>query len=934
MMMRAWTAAALVCLAGSATFADDVRVNPAQALAQFKALHPGAGSMEWGGRVTALYGVPMTGGQDALDAANNFLALHARALGVDRGQLELDDIQPIMDGQFSVVSYRQRVEGLRVELSVLRVLVRHGIGDQLHPDRVVYAGAKLVNTVDGPAIGAAGAIDAARAINIVKQDERYAALPQWTAPELVVYFGEGDFEKWISPVKAWSFVGHNPDPTRKAELRFFVNAATGEVIHVRNELTHQVGGTVRAVATPGLTADRAANPPVSQLLPGVRLSTGSVSAFSDTFGSFNIPTATTAGTLTASLTSARLGNIVDDAAGPVLNQGLAFNPGDTGLGFVLNAAPTEFQTAQANVALHVFRTWEFFRTRAPGFAAIDQALTWRVNINQSCNAYFSPTSLELGFYRAGGGCNNTAFSTVVAHEFGHWVVNRRGLAQGAFGEGFGDVAGMLLYDTGQVGQFFQTSGAPVRNPEAANQQFPCSSTAIHTCGQILGGTWWEMRRNLGARLGSADGLARTRNLFVAWTLVTTGGQGNNSAHPQTAIEVLTLDDNDGNLNNGTPNYGDVCNAFSQHGISCPQVNVLSVAYPGGRPEFLTPLNRTAVRVTIDPVPGSGDSLDAGSVRVFTRLVGTNYAPIAVSQISSNTFEFELSVPSCGSELDYYLTARSNGGFSISDPANAPNSGAFRTTGGFGRVVAFADDAESDRGWSLFSATDTATAGRWERGDPEPTSSGGVAVQPGEDTTPGPGVNCFVTGRQAGTGAGSFDVDGGTTTLTSPAFNASGQPNARISYNRWYSNARGQAPRADVFLVEMTNNGTDWVRIETVGPDGADVDGGWVSKTFRIADYLPVSSSMRVRFIADDAGTGSLVEAAVDDIRVESIDCTPPTPTCAPDFNSDGVLNTDDLSDYIAAFFSVPPAAGADYNGDSVVNADDLSDYITAYFTGC
>jgi hypothetical protein len=60
--------------------------------------------------------------------------------------------------------------------------------------------------------------------------------------------------------------------------------------------------------------------------------------------------------------------------------------------------------------------------------------------------------------------------------------------------------------------------------------------------------------------------------------------------------------------------------------------------------------------------------------------------------------------------------------------------------------------------------------------------------------------------------------------------------------------------------------------------------------------------------------------------------------CTADFNSDGFLNPDDLSDLITCFFldvQFPGTCpGADFNGDLFVNPDDLSDYITAFFLGC
>ena len=62
--------------------------------------------------------------------------------------------------------------------------------------------------------------------------------------------------------------------------------------------------------------------------------------------------------------------------------------------------------------------------------------------------------------------------------------------------------------------------------------------------------------------------------------------------------------------------------------------------------------------------------------------------------------------------------------------------------------------------------------------------------------------------------------------------------------------------------------------------------------------------------------------------------TAPPPPCLADFNADGLLNPDDLADYINAFFNEPPDAAADFNADDLINPDDLSDYINAYFDGC
>ncbi len=60
----------------------------------------------------------------------------------------------------------------------------------------------------------------------------------------------------------------------------------------------------------------------------------------------------------------------------------------------------------------------------------------------------------------------------------------------------------------------------------------------------------------------------------------------------------------------------------------------------------------------------------------------------------------------------------------------------------------------------------------------------------------------------------------------------------------------------------------------------------------------------------------------------------PVVPCPADFNDDGLLNPDDLSDYIACYFDGPGCPQANYNSDNNTDPDDLSDFIAAYFTGC
>ena len=119
-------------------------------------------------------------------------------------------------------------------------------------------------------------------------------------------------------------------------------------------------------------------------------------------------------------------------------------------------------------------------------------------------------------------------------------------------------------------------------------------------------------------------------------------------------------------------------------------------------------------------------------------------------------------------------------------------------------------------------------------------------------------------------------------LTSPMLDATTGPpaGALLTYYRWFSNNVGFVD--DIFRVEISNNGgSSWVPLETVGATSPEAAGGWYEKTFRIADHIAPTSTMRLRFIAQDLGTGSVVEAGVDHVRIVQASCAPPRTVPAP-----------------------------------------------------
>ncbi len=914
------TAAMLVAACAQAVAASGVgNAEEGALLAQY----PGLSASNWNGRTTSFYGRTMNVGFDPQALAAAWVRDHAAAFGVANPDLRAVRSHEVSYGKFHVAMYEQYLDGVPVEFGRLRVLVQN-FADH---SAVVLASAKLA---EPPAQGFRPVTLAAdAAVKSVQQRPEYNDLTEWTKAELVVFFGEGDLPHWITPVKAWKFVGELPDPDRYQKYSFFVDAGTGELIYVRNEKYEvDVTGRVIANATPSpagnAAADHSGNPPTQRGVPNilVRVNGGAAQGYTDPDGNFTIPWAGTAPvTVEASLGNGRWARVQEQNAG-VAVEGATTNatPG-TPVDLLINPTPSEFTTAQTNGFIHQTITHNHFKDRAPSFTALDTQLPVNTGVSGTCNAFYNGTSTN--YYNVGGGCNNTAFSSVVAHEYGHHIVNRLGLAQGAFGEGFGDTMSLMIYQDPVVGRFFRTNGGAVRTPATANQQFPCSSSAIHTCGQILGGTLWDMRNNFVTRHGSTLGIELIRQLHIDWAQITLGGQGLNSAHPDMLIEWLVTDDTDGNLSNGTPNYCEIVGGFAQHGITADTgfTGVLDVAFDGGVPE-LVPQDRTS---TIDlTVTGNGVSITPGQSRLFTSVGGTGgFTQTALAFLGGDRYRATFPAADCGQTIEFYVQFNipSQGWVSFpSDGCSAPRP--LSTIAGSG-VSEQRDDFESDRGWTV--GPNTATTGIWERGVPIATGA-----QPGSDVSEN-GTQCFFTGNDPSGSLGGNDVDGGFTTLTSPNYDVSTAADAEISYYRWYSNGAGATPFTDIFTIDVSvNGGSTWTRAETIGPSGAGTTGGWEFASFRLSDLgLAVSNQVRVRFIADDAGSGSIVEAAVDEFAVRAVQCDAP-PACPADWDGSGGVDGDDIT----AFFTDWQAGDADIDQSGGTDGDDITFFFTRWQAGC
>ncbi len=299
---------------------------------------------------------------------------------------------------------------------------------------------------------------------------------------------------------------------------------------------------------------------------------------------------------------------------------------------------------------------------------------------------------------------------------------------------------------------------------------------------------------------------------------------------------------------------------------------LSFDFPNGTPELIGPSGGLVQFDVHEVVPGD---LQPTTVE-FHYSTGGPFTTVPATWLGANHYEALLPAATCGLALDYYVSALDSANVTWTDPQAAPTQVHIANVG-FQELVEFEDTFETNQSWLVNQPADltgftTASSGTWTRTNPI-----GTAAQP-EDDHSNPGTLCWFTQNGTIGGAvGEADVDGGATALRSPVLDASGMSDPHLTYWRWFSNIAGSAPGEDTMTVHLSNNGgTSWTLVETLGPNNLDSVGGWIKSDIRIATFLAPTNNMRVRFLASDLINGSIVEAAVDDVRIIDFDCTPLT----------------------------------------------------------
>ncbi|KYK34837.1 MAG: hypothetical protein AYK22_04590 [Thermoplasmatales archaeon SG8-52-3] len=813
------------------------------------------------GQIKRLYGEAFSYGESPFKSANAFIQANANLFGLEVSDLEYQNFQPIMynretgEYKFTGVNFAQYKNNIPVFRSRLILLVKN---EENYP--LVYASVDLKNLNGFLADFYQQELNPQDGINNALSMK--PSLIDFTQPELVIWAGLDNMI--IQPKLAYNFIGDNGyknGDSSPQKYLFVADAYNGEILYVENLIINvDITGNVQGKATQDKGADFCEDE-LAEYLMWARVNIGDTVTYADENGNFTIPNEGSSPVTVQSGLRGKWIRVFNQAGSDTILSQTVTPPGP--VNFMHNDLNNdEYKRAEVNGYFQANIVRDFTIKYNPDYPGLDQnEFPVNVNINDYCNAYYDYESIN--FFREGGGCANSAFSTVIHHEYGHHLVALAGSGQGQYGEGMGDVMGILITDNpGLAYGFYGDCDTPMRSGDN-DLQYPCAGE-IHYCGQLLSGCVWDTRNELNIT-NPENYTDIISNLAINAMLLHSGTM----IDPSITIDYLVLDDDNGNIYDGTPHYQEIAAGFGAHNMDAPPLAYLGFEFPDGLPEIIRPCGGTSLRVVVyniteHPEPDTG-------MLYFND--GSGWDEIPMIEVDPNIYDAVFPAGECETQALYYFSAESKNGSIQLWPMGAPDK-TYTTVFSYGVEKIMLDDFETDQGWTVENDP-YLTAGAWERGIP---IGGGLRGDPPTDYD-GSG-KCYITENVEG----NSDVDDGITWLISPTIDLGEYNNAYIEYALWYTNNYGNDPNNDIFNVHITNdNGANWILVKSFGPIS---EPGWNKYGFMTSDFITSSDQIKVRFEASDLDEGSVVEAGIDAFSVSVFNCTP---QCIPSLQCDGTL---------------------------------------------
>jgi hypothetical protein len=834
------------------------RIAPLPSGARFRSAFPGEGwqarldprtgavLQAWGPGIPVASSIPNDA--EAERHAREFLAARSDLLETRPAEMVLLAVRRAL-GKTSV-RFGQEIGGLRV----------HGA-----EAFVLLTDAGAVAAFGSTFVPAPAAVARARLSDRDALREAAASMGAHVAPHrptetdrLLVLAAQGET---FAPVPAWRVRFETDRPFGRWEV--FLDARDGSVLGRRSRVRSiDVVGTVQVRPEPAGPCG-----PPQQTVPAASLTVqviGGSSSATGSNGSFTVPHT---GALPVLVRAQLKGTYVNVTRYPTLGTDAVIQgPATPGVPINLLFDSSNSLVDERDVYHHSIVAHDFIKSLDPTLTQMDFSLGATVGrIDALCpgNAWYDNQGMH--FCQATSTYGNTArMETVVYHEYGHGVTDavysRNGgtLSDPGVDEGNSDVIANFISRSSILGKGWFTGDCSSYLRESSNTLIYPDDLAGgtgHQDGRIIAGFHWDLWQSL---LGAMPAAQADSIAFHTWHAARDLGAPQDM--PSQVLWTFLADDDDGNLGDGTPHFEHLCLAAGNHGFECPEPSSQVVITHPLHPHVTDGSQPFDITATVRSTTGT---IVPASVTLSHRVNGRGFVTVPMTP-TGNPDEYAAQIPPqpAMAQIEYYLSAADDQEHFATSPNVAPTDlHAFD-------VAWMYDPAESPAGWTMGQPGDDATSGAWVHDDPV-----GTLAQPEDDASRLPGqVSCFLTGQCAvGSGTcwsgctlGCNDVDGGATTLLSPVYDVSGAGSAILKYDRWFSNDVAANPAEDVWTVEVSNDGGGaWTTVENTTAS----DAAWRSQEFDLVALFGTPAQIRLRFTVSDRLNPSLVEAAVDDVRI-------------------------------------------------------------------
>ncbi|HZI14190.1 MAG TPA: PepSY domain-containing protein [Myxococcus sp.] len=556
------------------------------------------------------------------DLLFKFISDNQAALGVDLLQLGEARVAQINDALWHV-SIPQQVDGLPVRHGRLVATLSHG--------NLVLLGTESwsnVTTSTKPTLDAQQALTAGgERFGLLETPGQLWKEPALELAPVAVPdapgFGEGYRHQLV-----WTYGFQNPGEHERWKVT--VDAHTGEVLALEDD-NHYLDATIKGGIYP-LTSTEICNNnemcgtmQANTPMPWANTGLAAPNNFTDGAGVYSY----SSGSITTTLAGKYVR--ISDACGAVsfssangnINMGGTNGQHDctTGGGGAGNTPAARSAFYETNRIAELARGW------LPNNTWLKGQLTANVNINSTCNAFWNGSTVN--FYRSGGGCRNTGeIAAVFDHEWGHGMDDfDSGGNLSNSSEAYADIASIYRLQASCVGYgFFSTSDrgcgktpdgtgynqneaqsgaawcntrcsgvrdadylAHANQTPATPQNFVCTKCSSSTgpCGRQVHcaaaparqAAWDLVARDLQAPpfnyssdtaflLGNKLFYQGSGNVGTWHACNCTAGTSDGCGASHGYMQWLAADDDNGNLNDGTPHMTAIHAAFNRHGIAC------------------------------------------------------------------------------------------------------------------------------------------------------------------------------------------------------------------------------------------------------------------------------------------------------------------------------------------------------------------------------